>query len=566
MSTLKYWLQQPLFHVTEAGFSRKAIAGGLFLLLLGLKVTHGLSHYMDLLLWDEANYMKAGSHFLKHINKEWGPAYASWYQVGFVFIRDFLRLYIFNQAVLAVLVPVLFYLVLLRARVNTVMAIFLSAGWLFASFNLPMWPKVSHFCILVILAGILIAACYKEAFMQWLWVSFGFMLAAFARPEIYMSFPVILAIAIAAYVLTKPSLSRRTKGAIFFIAIITLFFHFKIGVPILNGSRSGMAFGQHFAYNIILQKNLPYDFWIVWPDIYKEYFGQATGFFGALSANKKAVMEHLLQNFNRYTDILLHRPAEAVFPSLVWGMPPGMQQLLLIALLIYGYIFVRRRVASPIPPEARKLAVIFFLLALPSFLASFIVFPREHYFLLQLPFLLWMVAMPFVQVTNILFRPVAGNFLMPVLVIVLAIFSPTAKKFEYFHLWHFTEGTPNSDAYRLIQPLKGTKRLVIMENEGGLAKLVKGAQWVRGFEKTIDQGFYDFMADKDPDIIYVTPALSRDLRYSLDGQWMVFSQSPYSFGYTKVALPPSTNYYLLVRDKPPYDTIVDMAATLHAPK
>lgn len=552
MSFVRYWLRQPVFASAPEGFKKKAWLGVLLLLAVGVKVTWGLSQYMDMLLWDEANYMKAGSHFLKHINKEWGPAYAAWYQGGFVFVRDFLQLYILNQAVLTVLVPVLFYLLLVRTGVNARIALLISAGWLCASFHLPMWPKVSHFCVAMVLGGLLMASRTKLPFMQWLWIAFGAMLAAFARPELYITFIALLIIAVASYVYTRPDMRGKPMLGFVFMLAVGLFFHLKIGIPLLNGGRSGMAFAQHFTYNIVLQNNLPFDFWIVWPDICREYFGQATSFSGAWKANQTAVAGHMAANFKAYLQLLAARPAEAVFPSLLWRVTPVLQQLLLIGLLLYGYLVLRRKAAEPLPGGSIKVALVLLLLAAPAAMASILIFPREHYFMLQLPFFLFLVALPF---TGVHYTGKKVGLVLLLLILLLPVLAPKAQKFSYFHLWHHTEGTPNNLAFRKLSQLKGSDRLVIMDNEGGMAKLIKGAVWVRGFEKDLERGFYDFLAATDPDIIYVTPALQRDKRYMLDGQWMIFSQSPQSFGYKKVPLPPSSNFYLLVRDAAPYNTL-----------
>jgi hypothetical protein len=554
MSLLSTWLQQPVFDSAPEGFKKKVWLGVLLLLAVGIKVTWGLSQYMDMLLWDEANYMKAGSHFLKHINKEWGPAYAAWYQGGFVFVRDLLQLYILNQAVLTLLVPVLFYLLLVRTGVYARVALLISAGWLCAAFHLPMWPKVSHFCVAMVLGGLLMASRQRQPFMQWLWIAFGSMLAAFARPELYITFLALLGITAGSFLVTRPPFSKSSIVAIAGILVVGVFFHLKIGIPLLNGGRSGMAFAQHFTYNIVLQQNLPFDFWIVWPDICREYLGQATSFSGAWKANQPAVADHLSVNFRSYLTLLADRPAEAVFPSLLWRTSPVLQQLLFIGLLIYGYLVLRRQAATPLPGSSYKIGLVLLLLAAPAAMASILIFPREHYFMLQLPFILYLAALPF---TGISYSGKKAGLVLLLLIFLLPVLAPSAKKFTYFHLWHHTEGTPNNLAFRKLNQLKGTERLVIMDNEGGMAKLIKGAVWVRGFEKELERGFYDFLAVTNPDIIYVTPALQRDKRYMLDGQWMIFSMNPQSFGYKKVPLPPSNNFYLLVRDEAPYNTLLE---------
>lgn len=526
----------------------------MLLLIIGVKVTWELAQYMDILLWDEANYMKAGSHFLKHINKEWGPAYGAWYQVGFVFFRDFLQLYFLNQAVLAILVPLCFYLLLVRVGVNARISLLLSIGWLCASFHLPMWPKVSHFCVLMVMGGLLMASRTKLPFLQWLWIAFGTMLAAFARPELYLTFVALLVIAIGSYVITRPVMRGRPILAFAFMLGVGLFFHLKVGIPLLNEGRSGMAFAQHFAYNIVQQQNLPFDFWIVWPEVCREYFGQATSFSGAWKTNQPAVMVHIQSNIKAWFQLLAHRPAEAVFPSLLWRTSVVLQQLLLVLLLVYGYLSVRRKAPASLPPTTWRILLVFLLLAFPAGIASLLIYPREHYFLLQLPFYLYIIALPF---TGISFRGRKLGLILLVLILLTPLLAPTAKKFSYFHLWHHTYGTPNNQAYRKLNTLKDSERLVIMDNEGGMAKLIKGAVWVRGFEKDLQRGFYDFLAEKDPDVIYVTPALNRDKRYMLDGQWMIFSQGPQNFGYKRVPLPPSDNFYLLVRDEAPYNTLAE---------
>ena len=135
--------------------------GIFFLIISGINATSGLEHYMDVLFWDESLYLSRGLSMFEYIPRDWGPSYSLWYKLLSVFIPDRVELYYFNFKLTTILLSISLFLLLLACGVQRILAFLFSLFFISSFINIPVWPRVSHFCIIVIITGILIAKYQK---------------------------------------------------------------------------------------------------------------------------------------------------------------------------------------------------------------------------------------------------------------------------------------------------------------------------------------------------------------------------------------------------------------------
>ena len=76
----------------------------------------------------------------------------------------------------------------------------------------------------------------------------------------------------------------------------------------------------------------------------------------------------------------------------------------------------------------------------------------------------------------------------------------------------------------------------LLEAEGGYG-IYLGDNYTRVAEYAKDRPFLDFLVQRSINMIVVSPGLAGDLRFRNDPQWHSFSNSPESFGFTRVSIP-----------------------------
>lgn len=106
-------------------------------------------------------FKKRRIYVWKQIPRVWGPSYSLWYKFLSFFISDRIELYYLISS----LPPssfLFFFLLLMSCGVQRILAFVFSLFFLSTFINLPLWPRVSHFCIIVLITGILIAKYHKN--------------------------------------------------------------------------------------------------------------------------------------------------------------------------------------------------------------------------------------------------------------------------------------------------------------------------------------------------------------------------------------------------------------------
>jgi len=164
----------------------------LLLSCLGLaawRLSWSIESFVDIGLHDETGYLRSGVSLWENglPGAQWGPLYCVWYWVLHLFESDPIRLYYLNYRVLAVVIPLLIYLAARRFSVARSLA--LLAAFLYLVSPAPhVWPRVSHFALLVMLACLVATASCRRPLLAQTLLALGFLAASFCRPELFVSF------------------------------------------------------------------------------------------------------------------------------------------------------------------------------------------------------------------------------------------------------------------------------------------------------------------------------------------------------------------------------------------
>ncbi len=426
------------------------------------------------------------------------------------------------------------FLALRAYSVPRIFSIALSLWLLFSSANFPTWPKVSHFALTLLLIGVALSGFFRSRAIKIATLVIATLGASYARPEFFLS-AAILGVAFVPFAwfqYRKEGLRSVLPSCLVVVLTCSLaIWHF--GVPIGSGSRTLVAFGQHYSLNWVAWKKDKRNPWTNWEAIVRGDFGDVRSAGEALRTNPGAFGHHLFAN-------LVHTPTSIASTFVVArdgsrlaraGKAVGLV-LLALAIVSYGM----RSHPKGVPNGSRMGATLrsswFELLALavllvPSAISILVVYPRAHYLLVAGTLLA-------VSALIVLSRDSGERDLrsfeaaLLVLGIALLLVQPMPS----------SGGATSQTNLRCIEFLRSLnikEKVTLLEAEGGYDIYV-GSQYHRVAEYDKDKPWDLFMAEKGINMILLSEGLAKDTRFVQDYEWRRFLDDPskYGFGYLEI--------------------------------
>lgn len=524
--------------------------GAIIIFLFGWNFTKDIYQSVDVLFWDEANYMQSGLQITEKFNKSWGPSYAIWYKLISFFESDSLKLYYLNFRLMTILPAIVLFIFLAISNIRYWVSFSIGLFFVFATINLPTWPKISHYCIFVILTGMIFMKYIPSYLVKIAFISLFALSISYARPEFYLSYIAIMGLFIIALCYKE----FRTRNA-FIFSLVLVFFGFAIqaymGNPLFNfkGDRSALAFAQHFMFNYFQWNNIDQDFWITWMSYYDELFGNASSIKEAYMSNKRMFNLHFLTNFQNYFSQAFSLFSDAMLPNSLISIPTNGR----ITILVIGGITMLSAVFSNkylevLHQSLKKnlLSIVLILLLVgPTFISCFIIYPRKHYIIFHFIALIFFIAILVFSKSSKSSSFDKYTAIFTTIVLAFVIFNfPSTKDYKHFDLWREETSQANLLTIEKIQSYHLKDTVHILENEGGMnIFLGKNYKWVRGFMK--DTTWTAYLQKEHVDIIYVTPSLTKYPTLKSDTTWMDFEKNPEKYDYEKVLTGPHQPYLLI---------------------
>jgi hypothetical protein len=513
------------------------MVGILLIIICGIRITHGLQRYMDVLFWDEALYLSRGVQLFDQIPKTWGPSYSLWYKLLSFFVQDRVELYYFNFSLTTILICIAFFLLLLSCGVQRVLAFILSIFFLSTFINMPLWPRVSHFCIIVLIAGIIVAKYQKSLLEKLAVLSIALFVCAYARPEMFLPFIVFFVLTILFFFINIRQVQSKQWLLMAGLTVLVVFVIYFFKTPFNNGDtgRGLRVFLQHYAWNHTEWNHLQNVFWLDFPDIIQQHFKDASSLPAIIQSNPAAFEQHIVSNIANY-GIQMGK----IFIS--FFAPVFTKDLHWLCLMVSAMLFIvyftftktskdkRKRFKALATDNILTLTVLFFF-AVPSFMASIYAYPRQHYLLLQVPLLLLLTALAISSVS------VEIEKSLQKITVVGAIWffvTPEAEDFHYFSLFRQEESLCNLKTVRFIKNNFTTKDSVrVFDAEGYMTNLLPSnfTNYNEVYYRNRNIVLSDFLKAHDFDIIYKTPTLTMLNNVQKDTALFNFLRNPEQYGY-----------------------------------
>lgn len=490
----------------------KDFAGILFILLSSLVLVYKITHRMDVVATDDDVYYHNGLVALangSHLPPvQMAPLFSAWYLVIHYFTGDMIDTYYVSCTLLSVLPGILFYFLLRSLSVTVLISAALSVCFLFAQLNLPLQPKVSVFTMLFLMGGLIAANYQTKAVNKLTAAAVSALLAAYGRPEFFLSFLLLCFVALAYYfwqrrrqVQPLPYLLIGVMGA---AALLVLAF----GSP-LAGGRSIIAFGQHFALNYsVWHPEIPFSPWMHSGTFIRHGFGRdVTSLSDAFFLNPTLFMRHLGANFVNLLKTTEHNLFDMlVNPWLSRLVFPGRRYLLLVmAAAVIGW--------TNWPQTARNLGqnlrrhgwywLCILIMLVSTYISCILIYPREHYILFQIPLYLSLVGVALQSVTFRALPVPALSWLTR-----YAFFGLLLLLFlvPYWRAANQSKPTPTVDLLRFLQKLPVNGPVSMAGNAPLMYELYLGDNWKFWYlEKYHPKNMQEFFKQFNINCIHVRP-------------------------------------------------------------
>lgn len=515
--------------------------GILCIIICGINVTYGLEHYMDVVFWDESLYLHRGYTMFPQIPKVWGPAYSLWYKFWSFFVHDKMALYYFNFKLTTILICVMLFLFLMSCGVHQILSFIFATLFLSSFINLPIWPRVSHFCVILILSGLIIAKYQRTILSKFIVISFTLLVCGFARPELYLVFILCMIIT---YTILFSKIKKIKKAEFIQITLLTLFIIFMyvyFKTPLNNGD-SGRGIGvfvQHVAMNISQWKNDGEIFWIDFPNIIVDncVIPEHPTWSAIIEKNVPLLKHHFLSNITNYftqTSKIIISFFAPVFTKKFHWLCLMICLMVFIVYFSHTVTFTKKRLRFLVMLRENYFTI--FILLIVSFIPAIIciyAYPREHYLLLQVPLLLLSTALIISSITVEIDKPIQK---IVVLTVIFLFTMPNAEDFKYFSMFRKEESLCNQKTLAYIKKnITTTDSVRVFDVEGSIVSLLPSnftdynIVYLRNKDSMV---LSNFILGNKFDIIYNTPTLHHLRSVQNDSILFDLLNNPTKYGYT----------------------------------
>lgn len=522
-----------------------AAFGALLLTAFGVFFFRNIHLFKDIIGFDETLYLYRGIDIPNKIPKGWGPIYGAWYFVQAIFQKVFteinlFKLYFLNFKLVAIGCSLFLFVLLLLKKIQPLIAFGIAAGFLVSGINLETWPHISHFCVAVLLLGLIVAHFFESWPMKYCIAITTVFLLSYARPELYLSFLALTICFVLFLFIRKVKIKWFEGVAILGVIGFVLLLHKFLGGGLFSGgtaetageySREVFAFGQHFAINYFNWNNIQDDFWIAWEPYFLENFEHDASLFTTVMSNKALFFKHIFSNIGTFLYKIVDAVSGVLFFENVLRLPFWLRAILLAGLLA-GLAFTvnfKRRISEIWNSEQGFLLLVFFLVAGPTFVACVLIYPRSHYIMLQMP--LWISLVAFLFLSGLELDSKANAIGIAIIAAALFIIPINKSKIQFNDLWSTNATTPNIDAIKTLEKLNfddcfsETQRCMFLENEGGLSIYAGNPKVLSIFARDIEETtFAEYVEEQNIQVILMSKGLINNPYLTKFEDWTTFVQ------------------------------------------
>lgn len=539
--------------------------------IIGLLVLSGFSDRIDINLTDDTGYLILGLRITEMPLAGFGPLYSIMYKVLKQFTSDIVSLYDLAMHLMYLIPPMVAYIMLRVLKVGVVVSFLLSVGFMISPniMSFITWSKISHYTIIWIMVwAIWVMKKVKNVTNLLFSLVVLTFLLGYIRPESHLSWYISTVVFIAYCFWNKrnhqAALPKRKLTLA--VSVFTVYIGLSLlssvkGFSLVNtlinpmaGGRSNIAFAQQFSYNYCEWNGLNNFDWIQWRDYSKENFGEFNTLGEAFKNNPNVFIQHIVYNVEQYVKKFFFSLQSIFFPPAVFKWTKWISAFLFLMVIVGRIAYVgRKNWCRQFLNFVQQYAWLLFglaVIALPSVIASIIFYTREHYLLLVMPLVLFVLGLVFLPKKSEVDRTprIVTYVSLPLTILICMVLHPSLKDYKTYDVWEEYTYPSNRKTIEFLQNLNITQEIREIDHEGGFHVYVgKNYKWINIIGKE-EQSFEAFASEHQPNMYYVTRALLSNRFLTQDSSFMDIIDHPEKHGFRKVEMQQENKGYLLVHD------------------
>lgn len=515
---------------------------------------------LDIIGSDEANYLDYGVRFNQHITQEWGPSYNLWYYILSQLTDNRIQLYYFNIQVLLSICTILIYIYCYRLSKNAYIGFIFAALFAIHPMVIGVCPKISLYCILIILLTVTVSTFFDGAIKKMIIVSIGLFWSWYARPEFSIGF--VFSIIILCYLIYN-SIKKQEKLpylflSVYIISIIGIVIILKPFVFTTMGGVDKMyvAFVQHWGiyYTLTHQKELGnVTIYELYNKTLVDLFGPERTFIGIIKHQPLIVLKHI--GINILIDIKwVTSFIEQYFVPSMYIKSKKITHFLFLIIIVCFIFFYRKNIKkNPFKWDKQSqftsitLFLFFIGICIPNLLIGF----QEHYFLLMFG-VFYVCFLYFISTNTSSIKPSA--IIVGLFLILMIIVPPNLKRNTYMHTNPIDAASlPNRIVYGYIQKHFSAKdKHTMIAIEGGCERYIEypNLEIIPGIFLGFDgKTHLESFKAKNIDLIYVDKMLKMSAKNNADQGLHQVLENPAKYGFKKrVNFSNLKETYLLIKE------------------
>lgn len=531
------WIQRP--------WLKDVVAVG-FLLLMAVKLMYDRHLLRDYNAGDEVFYLRFGLEVWSGIcpSADFGPLYVLSYSLLSRLGFEMALLPTLHWFVLCALLPVSLFVLARSVGGGRLTA--LAAGFLLLSTQVvEVVPWITHAAAVVLALGFALATRCRTLLGASAVVTGVLLTAAYIRPEFFLAFMLAGALlgVISLGVLYQRQAWREVVRAVLPVTVATLLLGWVFGFPSLGGTRSMLAFGQHYARNVATTRNMTIDYMVNWQSLCEPDFGDASTVAAAYRRNPTAFHWHLRTNLAN----LPVQMSQLLTPNLELR-PSGFrwQYRLLVLVLVVSLVSLMLRPGNLLGcPRYLVVLVATALTAVPVLGQVLVVYPRYHYLI---PPTLLVGGLLIGSLRNV--APSLPNGVRSWCVLLLFGLFLLAATPNRTHGWNLQQllrwrCPPQAQPMEmrnylaLVKSLNIRRPVVVLDYEGGLDKraLFADLDYQMVYPRNKQSGFWDFVQERNISFVVLNPRLIEEPRFAADPEFQAFASGETRGQFTLFSAP-----------------------------
>lgn len=509
---------------------------------------------------DETVYMQRLNQKILNLIGSFAPLYTLTYKFFHFFIKDYINLHHFAIISLSWVPGVGLYFFLKSKQIPFAVSAYLAWCLFVSSFILAFdwWPRISHYSLFLIFIFFTWLFNYTKNIIKiLLFVGCFALLLSFVRPEFFMSSLALFAFAFLVFIYQKIKQKNNTSILTLKEKLIVLAVFISAGLMTLAwhsplyGGRMYYAMGQHYTFNTIKWNKQDRTPFIYWEQIFKEKFGNSQTVSDMYKANPKELKRHITENVKSYFIQLFEFTSELFLPKCVFKFHFAFKWLILLAVFL-ALLFKTsiKNYKEKIIEAIQEHGIFIFCIAIlvgPSVVASMLIFPREHYYILQLAliyYIFYILFIPFFKTLKPDFK--YQNIVSIGLLIILLFLTPNIKCYPRFNSFQQYD-KPNYLPYiYAVRDLKITKPTTFLVSD--ILPIYMGENFRVNIQFLKHKPFEKMLKEDDIGIMYVSPILLNDTRFTSDSTWVYFINNYEKLGWNKLQLTNRKEYVIYKKD------------------